>query len=473
VTVEQPILARPSVRRLSARVDADVFPIAAVALLALFPILAASGVVGSDSWLTLLAGRTIVDGGLPHHDTLVAMAHGADWVDQQWLAQLAFYALWAAGGIKLPALASVGLLVGSFASLVVLARRFGGSANAATVVAVPCFLAAVPAGGMRAQVLALGLYAILLWLLYGELRAPGRGVYLTLPLLVLWANIHGSAILGAGLVALLGATLWRRAPAKAATLVVLPWPLLLASPYAPSLPDYYRRLLANPAFTRLVEEWQPSTIRSQTVFFVLALGGLVLVARYGGRLTSFDRLAFVATLVGGLLAQRNVVWFALLALVVLPRTVDQVWTAPPAERRPGLNVALAAGAVAVACVAAVATVARSASWFLASYPVEAADRAAAAAGATGKVLADERYADWLLWRHPGLAGRVAYDARLELLTGEQIDEIARFWSGDGSGFPGYPVVVGRNSSDAVVALAAAGARVLYDENGVVVLRRAP
>src|SRR5436309_14154207 len=40
---------------------------------------------GLDTWLGLAAGREIWQTGIPHHEMLTVIAHGAGWVDQQWL----------------------------------------------------------------------------------------------------------------------------------------------------------------------------------------------------------------------------------------------------------------------------------------------------------------------------------------------------------------------------------------------------
>jgi hypothetical protein len=72
-----------------ARRDAEV--LIAIALLAL--VAALLGLLGQeivqDTWLALLAGRDIAEHGIPHHESLTALAHGRRWIDQQWLAQLA------------------------------------------------------------------------------------------------------------------------------------------------------------------------------------------------------------------------------------------------------------------------------------------------------------------------------------------------------------------------------------------------
>ena len=56
---------------------------------------------------------------------------------------------------------------------------------------------------IRPQLLAEPLFALLLWLLVDEMRGPTRRVLWAAPLiLVAWANVHGSVLLGSGLLLL-------------------------------------------------------------------------------------------------------------------------------------------------------------------------------------------------------------------------------------------------------------------------------
>src|ERR1700723_4703517 len=64
----------------------------AVALLGFLP-----SAFNVDSWLALVTGRELWQSGLPHHEVLTSMSLGKTWVDQQWGAQLATYALYLAG----------------------------------------------------------------------------------------------------------------------------------------------------------------------------------------------------------------------------------------------------------------------------------------------------------------------------------------------------------------------------------------
>src|SRR5258708_6806815 len=76
-----------------------------------------------DGWLALLAGRSIVQHGLPSHDSLTVMAHGRRWTDQQWLAQLGVYGLWRVGGVKLALLVHALLATRALAGAALIAPR--------------------------------------------------------------------------------------------------------------------------------------------------------------------------------------------------------------------------------------------------------------------------------------------------------------------------------------------------------------
>jgi hypothetical protein len=413
---------------------------------------------------------------------LTVLTRGREWVDEQWLAHLLLYGLWSAGGWPLALLVQLAAYLGAFVVAAVTARRLGASARSTAAVGAVALLVAIGETGFRAQTLALLLFALLLFLLLDDDARPSRRVYLTLPLLVLWANVHGSVLLGAALVTLRGLTVAlseRRSSTRAAALIAVPWLCTLASPYALALPGYYARLLHNPTLSRFVTEWQAASLRNQPVFFVLLAVALLLVAR-ARRSSLFALLALLVTAVGGLMAVRHVVWFALTAAAVLPTALDDLWPSRPAPRHRRFNLALATAAAGALLVAVVAFASHSGAWFERAYPARAGDVVAAAAAADpgAKVFANERYADWLLFEHPVLRGRIAYDVRFELLTRHQLTRVARFRQEQGADWlrvaNGYRIVVldPRHEAGAIELLTREpGARILFRNSDVAVVER--
>jgi hypothetical protein len=405
-------------------------------------ILAASlrSAVGPDAWYSLVSGRLIARHGLPHHDALTAMTLGRSWVDQEWLGHLGIYALFAAGGWPMVLLSVVVLYTAAFTILAVHARLDGASERSVALVTLVTFLTGAPNTAVRSQIGAYVLFALVLALLLVDERRPSRRVYATLPLLVIWANVHGSVLLGASLVALgglLGAVAaWRGSVRagnwlpRAAVLVIGPWLCVLASPYGLELPGYYRRILGDPAIRHSVSEWATSTPGGQPVFFALLAAALVL-ACFGIARRSITPLGLVVLAATGLLAVaaiRNQVWFALAAAAVLPGALDSVWRPSAAARRSTLNLAVVAASAAFAVFVAAWVGTRANGWVAKDFPARGAAAVSAAARETpaARIFADERYADWLLYQDPGLAGRIAYDVRYELLPAGQLTRIAAF-----------------------------------------------
>ncbi|TML57064.1 MAG: hypothetical protein E6G22_16145, partial [Actinobacteria bacterium] len=255
--------------------------------------------IASDTWMTFAYGSEVVHHGLPHHDVLTVWAHGRTWIDQQWLGQLVFYGAYALAGIRGAIAVQTVCLTAAMALAIVAARRHGGSTRSVTWITLGSFL--VVAWGswtLRVQSLVFPLFVALLWLLAEDSRRPSRRVLLALPIVVLWANLHGTAFLASALVALRGLSmlLERDRPLRdrlpvAAVLTAAP-ALLLASPYGFSLVGYYHKLLLNPAFSKYVTEWAPTKLGIATApFYLLALLAAWLAGRYRSRLTLFEQSA--------------------------------------------------------------------------------------------------------------------------------------------------------------------------------------
>jgi hypothetical protein len=381
----------------------------------------ASGLVGTDSWLSLLSGRIVAANGLPHRDLLTVWGHGRPWVDQQWLAHVGIYGLFNLGGLRLLVLLTIGATVSSVGLLLTSARRTGSSAAAVAVAAMPLFLLVLPATAVRAQTFAYPLFAALVWLLWGRGRkaTSAARLALTLPVLVVWANVHGSVLLGALFVAFaaLESAAGRRDP-RLMLFALAPAAVVLASPYGLDLVGYYHTVLASPSFGKYVTEWQAPSIRSEPVFFAAALVTTALVAARRRRFSPSELAAFAVVTLGGYLAVRNIVWFALLSLFLLPRALDVPLGSHRGDRRPRLNLTLVTFAALVVLVLTIGTAARSDAQLAASYRSAALDAAqrAIAVQPHARIWADERFADWLLYELPASRGHVVFDARFELLS---------------------------------------------------------
>ncbi len=446
--------------------------------------------VVQDAWYTLLGGRTVIHSGLPHHDSWTVYSLGKQWVDEQWLGHVLLYGLWAAGGWQLASTGVIAFFFAAFAMLALNARRLGASDMAVAAVTVATYLSGIDNSVMRTQIPAYLLFAVVLALLVMDARAPTRRVYLVFPILALWANIHGSVVLGAGLVALRGLTvagsglLGRADPrtwaARAAVLIALPWPCTLATPYGLDIIHYYRTTVGSSTLKSFATEWGPTTLRNQPLFFILLLAAVWVVARGPGSSTPFERLALLATGFLGLYAIRYGIWFTLVAASTLPFAVDAVIRPSRGQRRVRLNVAIAVLSLAVAALSVLTIDLHSRGWFERSFPARAERVVAGTAKANPKlrIFANERYADWLMFQDPSLEGRLAYDVRFELLTASQLQSVVSFRSEIGVDWRkaarGYGLLVLSPSDDKQVVKQFErdrGTRVLFRDRYVVVLER--
>ena len=462
--------------------------VVAVALLEMLP-----RSILQDTWLALVAGREVATGGVPHHEVLTAFSAGSPWIDQQWLSQLVMYELYRAGGFALLGVLSMALLTSGIAGAVVGARKLGASAGSIIRVLPVVLFNILVATEVRTQAFAYPLFACTLYLLARDSRRPSPRVYWCLALLIMWGNLHGSATIGAGLVSLRGLTLlWER---RRQLSVLRMWlrpvilglgaPLsLLVTPYGLSMVSYYRGTLLNGDFRRLIPEWAPLTsgpLPVLIIFFALAAITIWSFGRYPRQSTLWDRCALLALAFAAVMVARNVEWFGIAALMLLPVSIDPAVRsrAHPVGSRPMLNLLLAATASMALITVSAITLSKGASAFERGYP----DAAAAVVSAqlrdrpSLRVLADERLADWLLWRVPQLRGRVAYDARFELLSARQLGSIEDFNLQLGQGWHragrGYRLLVLPSSSRDLVETVEhePGRRILYDGAGVVVILR--
>ena len=261
------------------------------------------------------------------------------------------------------------MIAGTYASSMAAARLLGASARSTFLVTAACLFIAPWSWQIRAQMLALPLFVWTLWLAADHVRRPSRRIALALPLILLWGNIHGSVVLGAGIVSL--AILWVAVPrartlqaiATAAGLVVAVWLCALATPYGLAILDYYHVLLFDPPFGSAIVEWERTSLRGLTVVFaavsVLTAGLLVWKRR---RLTWFELVVLVIVFAGALEAIRGITWFGLAVAVLIPNALDGI-VRPDVVKYPRVNVAVAAAAAVAAATTLVVVAMKPDSWF--------------------------------------------------------------------------------------------------------------
>lgn len=447
-----------------------------------------------DSYRLLYTGRWIAGYGIPHHDAFTIAASGRPFADQQWLAELTHYEIWRVAGYAGVALMSAGVFALGYALLAALMRRRGVSPAVSVACATFAVLGSLSLTFVRAQNLVIALFVGVLWLC---LEPPGterpRRRLLAVPaLLVLWANLHGSVVIGVGVAALylLIRSLVRlhghdrSAAARYFALAALAALAPLATPYGLHVVTYYSSMFGNSAVALADIEWDAPALGTlaflQLLLPLMLAGTSTLIAwRRGQRPPLVLAIAVALTAVADLNAMRNGIWLAIAAAMLTAET-SRAWV-PTRPLTPAFTRALAVGAVALGSLVLGSLLIRRADGYETHTPLNAI-AATAVYGAVhpcARIMADTRSASALLWLYPELAGRVGFDGELEVYAQRSLREWIDFQSARGpqwlAAARGYQILVGSSADQPrlVRRLSALGgtSKLATDRSGIAVLER--
>jgi hypothetical protein len=320
----------------------------AVGLPALAAVVASMSTI--DLTYQLRAGSDILQTrAIPTVDTWTFTVQGQPWFDQQWGAQVLLSAVF--DGLSWTGLVLVrALLVGvTFGCAFLVARRAALSARNASLLALASFVVAAPALALRPQLFGLALFGLVLLIL--SLRSSRPRVVWLIPLIVLiWANLHGSFVLGSLAVGLAWlADLRERREPRFELLAVALVSVLAAciTPFGPSVWRYAIGLTADPTVTGRISEWQRTL--PTDVLGLLFYGSLVavsaLLARRRQHVTWPTAVWLIAFVAIGIYAVRGIAWWALAA--VPPVALLLAGITPAAPERPGTPTTQRANALIV------------------------------------------------------------------------------------------------------------------------------
>ncbi|MGY3648300.1 hypothetical protein ACVWW2_003591 [Bradyrhizobium sp. LM4.3] len=153
-----------------------------------------------DSYSHIEVGRWIIaHGSLPASDPYSFSMHGAPWITFEWLSEIIYagaYALAGWPGVVVLAAAAIALAFGLFTFFLV--RELSPVQTLLMVIAAVILLA--PHMLARPHVLVLPVMVTWAAALVRCMDREGPPPYWALPLLVVWANLHGSVVLALGLI---------------------------------------------------------------------------------------------------------------------------------------------------------------------------------------------------------------------------------------------------------------------------------
>ncbi len=408
-------------------------------------LVAVAGTIGPDArWLSAL-GRSIVRVGALPHGIPYAAAPSEGWHNVPVLAELVFRGLQAGFGDRgllgaqvLAAVAAVTLLQRD-------ARRLGATdAGVAAAIVVVLVAGLLAFAGIRAQLFSLVLFPAVVLLLRSDERQPSGRIWLLVPLLALWSNLHGAALVGLGVALLyLVVSRARRRPLESLSVAAASTLALCATPALAGTPAYYADALTNEAARRGYGLWAPPSLSSAFDVALVAGAVVLLVAFVRARPALWELASAAALAVFAAHAARNGIW---LLLFLAPRAASAVRFAPRPQAAAVHCVVLVLAAGAVAGFVRGPLEPGASSALIARALAAAHGRPILAEPATAEQIAQaggrvwisnpldafpkadqRRYLDWLQGRDPGeLQGKAVVVVSRNSQVGRQLSRDRRF-----------------------------------------------
>jgi hypothetical protein len=288
----------------------------------------------SDTFWQIKVGQWMIDHrAVPYSDFYSFTKFGTPWISTSSLSQILYAAVHAqwewAGPVILASLA----IAAATAIFVYLLSAYFEAAHC-VLLAMLALLLSLHHLLARPHVLALPV--MVAWV-GGMISAADRRVppsMLLLPLMALWANLHGGFVLGLALIAPVALlAVWEAAPAHRVPLA-LKWGFFALGALAAACCTPYgwnallgaARILDLGKLLSIISEWQPADFSSFGVFEASLLG-LVGLAFYRGLVLSPPRIILLSGLIYMALTHvRNLEAFAfLLPLVLAKPLAHQIW----------------------------------------------------------------------------------------------------------------------------------------------------
>lgn len=341
-----------------------------------------------DTLWQIKVGQWILDHhAVPWTDLYSLTRQGEVWLSTSWLSQVLFATTYAGWGWAGPVVLTAAAIALAMALLLAFLQRHLDLPYALVFCLLMMTLAA-PHLLARPHVLALPVmvaWSGALMTAADRGRAPS---FLLLPLMALWANLHGGFVLGLALTGAIGLeALWRAAPARRLALAVQ-WAAFGLGALAASCCTPYgldtllgaARILNLGKSFSVIAEWRPADFSSFSPFAGALLGLLGLALTRGLSLSPPRVLLILGATWMALAHVRSIETFGVLVPLVLAQPLSG-WiksaSEPPRGLRmaPGAPAALAAMAILLATASATATFAahHTFEFSTAQTPVAAAD----------------------------------------------------------------------------------------------------
>lgn len=276
---------------------------------------------------------------VPHQDLFSFSKSGAPWFAWEWLSDVAFALAFRAAALKGVVLLA-GVVIACFATLLL---RFLVWSDVNAFVALGVTLLGLGAASLhflaRPHIFTMLLLVVSLWLIAADRRAPGRRVWLLVPLTVLWTNLHGGFLVlvlclgllaaGSGIEGWLAgpgpgrwSRLWRYSSLTGATAASS-----LINPYGYRLHVHIIEYLRSDWIRNVVQEFQAPTFRTENLrqFEILLFAGLITAAFLFARKQIAGGLWILTFAHMALTSVRHVAMYSVVAVPLIGAEATRWW----------------------------------------------------------------------------------------------------------------------------------------------------
>ncbi|RXG94246.1 hypothetical protein [Bradyrhizobium zhanjiangense] len=293
----------------------------------------------SDSFWQIKIGQWILDhGAMPYTDFYSFTRTGAPWISTSWLSQVMFafsYTQWGWAGPVI--LTAIGIALSTAIFVYLLDAQI--EAPRAVLFAMLALLLALHHVLARPHILALPVMVAWVGFLMAAADRRSAPSWTWLPLMALWANLHGGFVLGLALIGPISLEAVEHAEKGRRLQLFLRWVLFGVGALIASCctPYGWRTLMGATNILRLGEllslifEWMPANFTTFTSFEG-ALLGLIALGYYRGVVLSAPRIFLILFLTWSALTHvRSIEAFAFLVPLVLAKPLGEMFSRPPAD----------------------------------------------------------------------------------------------------------------------------------------------
>lgn len=398
-----------------------------------------------DIWWHLRTGQLILqDHHVLHQDPYSFTRAGQPWVNHEWLFDVLVFVLYSKTGT-----AGLTLIFAAInaAALLTAFLRCVGKPYVAGISTVFAAVASSQSWGVRPQILSLLLAGIFLLLMD---RPIGNSLWpwATVPLTLLWVNLHAEYALGIGLIVLfllgtvldatLGLRTWADARPQLRRLTMALLACIAMVPINPNgvrMYSYPLETLRSPSMHAYIQEWFSPNFHGWDYFplLLLILAVVVTAAISSKRLGACEFLLLAVSLFGALRSVRHIPIFALVAVPILSKLAEGKWnnwfrrSDPNASSKLALlkmlaNTIILFGFAAFSIVHVRSVISRQSQTETEKFPA-AAVSFLAKAGLPSPILNHYNWGGYLIWKlFPRY--RVFIDGRADLYGDKMMDEFA-------------------------------------------------